>query len=52
MAVKSRYSIEIHVSDPAGNSASKEFTITVEPNLAITTTDISTPENADKVINL
>jgi hypothetical protein len=29
MAVKSRYSIEIHVSDPAGNSASKEFTITV-----------------------
>ncbi len=52
MAVKSRYSIEIHVSDPAGNSASKEFTITVEPSLAITTTDISTPENADKVINL
>jgi hypothetical protein len=31
---------------------SKEFTITVEPSLAITTTDISTPENADKVINL
>jgi hypothetical protein len=47
MAVKSRYLIEIHVSDSAGNSASKEFTITVEPNLAITTTDISTPENTD-----
>jgi hypothetical protein len=28
------------------------FTITVEPNLAITTTDISTPENTDKVIDL
>ncbi|VVH65110.1 hypothetical protein BSPLISOX_1598, partial [uncultured Gammaproteobacteria bacterium] len=52
MAVKSRYSIKIHVSDPAGNSDPKEFTITVEPNLAITTTDVSTPENADKVINL
>jgi hypothetical protein len=33
-------------------SSFEEFTITVEPNLAITTTDISTPENADKVINL
>jgi hypothetical protein len=32
MAVKSRYSIKIHVSDPAGNSDPKEFTITVEPN--------------------
>ena len=52
IAVKSHYSIEIHVTDPAGNSTSNKFTITVEPNLAITTTDISTPENADKVINL
>jgi hypothetical protein len=52
IAVKSHYSIEIHVTDPAGNSTSKKFTITVEPNLAITTTDISTPENTDKVIDL
>jgi hypothetical protein len=49
------YLVKINASDPQNNSASKMFEITVTkatPKFAITTADVSTPENADKVINL
>jgi hypothetical protein len=53
---KGDYYFSISASDPQGNkSKNKLFHITVTkatPKFAITTADVSTPENADKVINL
>jgi hypothetical protein len=52
---KGDYYFSISASDPQGNkSKNKLFHITVTkatPKFAITTADVSTPENADKVIN-
>ncbi len=53
---KDDYSVLVSASDPQGNkSKSKYFYITVTdaiPKFAITTADVSTPENSDKVIEL
>ena len=49
------YFVKINVSDPQNNSASRTFEIAVTraiPKFAITTADVSTPENSDKVIEL
>ncbi|VVH55647.1 hypothetical protein BAZOLSSOX_2848 [uncultured Gammaproteobacteria bacterium] len=51
----SNYFVKINVSDPQNNSASRTFEIAVTraiPKFAITTADVSTPENSDKVIEL
>ena len=52
---KDDYFVKINVSDPQNNSASRTFEIAVTraiPKFAITTADVSTPENSDKVIEL
>ena len=49
------YFVKINVSDPQNNSTSRTFEIAVTraiPKFAITTADVSTPENSDKVIEL
>ncbi len=52
---KDDYFVLVSASDPQGNKSSRNFDITVTdaiPKFAITTADVSTPENSDKVIEL